>query len=78
MNFSDLSSAINSGAAAVNALSGSANAAVPGTTSLPAAEGRPISSGGGAAGAGITFGGAVVIYFLLKWTGLLPRWARII
>jgi len=75
MNFSDLTSAINQGAAAANAFNGSAG--VPGTTSLPQVEARPMT-GEAAAGAGIGLGSAAIIYFALKWTGLLPRWARII
>lgn len=75
MNFSDLTSAINQGNAAVSAFN--ASASVPGTTSLPQAEARPMA-GDAAAGAGIGLGSAAIIYFALKWTGLLPRWARII
>jgi hypothetical protein len=69
MNLSDIVSAVQSGVRT----SGS----IPGTTPPPVSAGAA-SSAMGSANTGMTLGSVAVIYLVLRVSGLLPRWARII
>jgi len=53
------------------------NRPAPVAVSAPAAVVMP-RSGSMAEGAGMTLGGIAIVYFVLRFLGLLPRWARII
>lgn len=80
MMFSDITNAVSNAANTItgigNAASGALQSSIPGTTAVPS--GGSSTGGGFARAGGITFLGGVVIYFVLKYLRLLPRWARII
>lgn len=66
----------NNAAAAVSAFQGNPAPVAVSPQQAPVVSARPI--GAGAMGTGMTIGGIAVVYLVLRWLGLLPRWLRII
>jgi hypothetical protein len=70
MNLSDIVSAAQSAGRSVGS--------IPGTTPAPTGNATGGSYGVVSGGTGMTLGSVAAIYLILRVSGLLPRWARII